>query len=82
MKKYGKKQKKLTANKLLDIESKDRLSSEHIDELSNKPQLLDIYLKSSIENTFSELLFRLTYAIAQRFLQFCARTLLSQNAIS
>jgi diguanylate cyclase (GGDEF)-like protein len=61
MKKYGKKQKNLTANKLLAIESKDRLSSEIIDELSNKPQLLDIYLKSSIENTFSELLFRLTY---------------------
>ena len=45
----------------MDIDSKERLSSDVIDELSNKPLLLDKYLKSSIENTFSELLFRLTY---------------------
>ncbi len=45
---------------LLDIESKDRLSSDTIDKLSKNPHLLDIYLKASIENSFSELLFRLT----------------------
>ncbi len=54
------KQKKQTTKNLLDIESKDRLSSETIDSLSKKPHLLDIFFKSSIENTFSELLFRLT----------------------
>lgn len=51
---------KKTIKNLLDIESKDRLSSDTIDNLSNKPLLLDIYLRTSIENTFSELLFRLT----------------------
>lgn len=51
---------KQSTNNLLDIKSKDRLSSDDIDNLSNKPKLLDLYLKSSIENTFSELLFRLT----------------------
>ncbi|EKD29171.1 MAG: GGDEF protein [uncultured bacterium] len=46
---------------LLDIEFKKRVSSKSIDTLSNQPKLLNIYLKSSIENTFSELLFRLTH---------------------
>ena len=61
MNKERNKQKNLATNKLMDIDSKERLSSDVIDELSNKPLLLDKYLKSSIENTFSELLFRLTY---------------------
>ena len=61
MKKYSKKQKEQTTKKLFAIESKERLSSESIDELSSNSQLLDQYLKSSLEHTFSELLFRLTH---------------------
>ena len=55
-----KKSKSQIIQDLIDIESKERLSSNEIDKLANKPELLDIYMKSSIENTFSELLFRLT----------------------
>jgi diguanylate cyclase (GGDEF)-like protein len=53
-------QKKKTTTNLIKIESKRRLSANLIEDLSNKPRLLDTYLKASIENTFSELLFRLT----------------------
>jgi len=60
MGKYSKNQKIHITKNLLDIESKGRLSSKTINILSNKPRLLDNYLKASIENTFSELLFRLT----------------------
>lgn len=60
MSKKTKKNKFKVTKNLLDIKSKERLSANTIDNLSNKPQLLDAYLKLSIENTFSELLFRLT----------------------
>jgi len=59
MKKNNTRKKQITKN-LFDIESKDRLTSDTIDDLSNKSNLLDIYLELSNENTFSELLFRLT----------------------
>jgi len=52
-----------TTKKLLDIESRDRLTSKSINALSNNPQLLKEYLESSLAHTFSELLFRLTYEI-------------------
>ncbi|MBF0429649.1 MAG: GGDEF domain-containing protein [Fibrobacteria bacterium] len=55
-----KKLKNKSTENLLEIESKERLSSAKINKLSNEHQLLDTYLKSSIENNFSELLFRLT----------------------
>lgn len=55
--------KKETAKKLLNIESKNRLSSDSIESLSEKPNLLKEYLDYSIANTFSELLFRLTHEI-------------------
>ncbi len=55
-----KKSKSQIIQDLIDIESKDRLSSDEIDKMANMPELLDIYMKSSIENTFAELLFRLT----------------------
>jgi diguanylate cyclase (GGDEF)-like protein len=55
------KKKEHTTQSLWDIESKCRFSSESIDDLAKTPQLLDQYLKTSIENTFSELLFRLTH---------------------
>ena len=55
-----KKSKSQIIQELIDIESKARLSSNEIDKLANMPELLDIYMKSSIENTFAELLFRLT----------------------
>jgi len=63
MKQLGAKMKKNenTTKNLWDIESKNRFSSESIDDLAKTPRLLDQYLKDSIENTFSELLFRLTY---------------------
>jgi diguanylate cyclase (GGDEF)-like protein len=62
----GKKESKSgkgTAKKLLDIESKDRLSSASIEAISDKPKLLKQYLESSITNNFSELMFRLTHEI-------------------
>jgi diguanylate cyclase (GGDEF)-like protein len=52
-----------TTKKLLDIESRDRLTSKSINALSNNPELLKEYLESSLTHTFSELLFRLTYEI-------------------
>ena len=55
--------KKATAKKLLNIESKNRLSSDSIESLSEKPKLLKEYLDFSIANTFSELIFRLTHEI-------------------
>ncbi|MBU1233904.1 MAG: GGDEF domain-containing protein [Proteobacteria bacterium] len=55
--------KKATAKKLLSIESKNRLSSDSIESLSEKPNLLKEYLNLSIANTFSELMFRLTHEI-------------------
>jgi len=61
--KSSKKSKKKTAEKLFDIESKNRLSSDSIDSFSEKPKLLKKYLDFSITNTFSELMFRLTHEI-------------------
>jgi hypothetical protein len=58
--KSSKKSKKKTAEKLFDIESKNRLSSDSIESFSEKPKLLKEYLDLSITNTFSELMFRLT----------------------
>lgn len=55
--------KKAIAKKLLNIESKNRLSSDSIESLSEKPKLLKEYLDFSITNTFSELIFRLTHEI-------------------
>ena len=52
-----------TTRRLVDIESTDRLTSDSIDKLSNKPALLKRYLDASIGNTFSELMFRLTHEI-------------------
>ena len=52
-----------TTKKLLDIESRDRLTSKSINTLSNNPKLLKEYLESSLTHTFSELLFRLTHEI-------------------
>lgn len=57
------KSKKATSKKLLKIESKKRLSSDLIESLSEKPKLLKEYLDLSISNTFSELIFRLTYEV-------------------
>lgn len=54
---------KKTTQKLVDIESKERLSSDSIGELCNKPELLKQYLDSSIANTYSEIMFRLTHEI-------------------
>lgn len=61
MKKNSKKEKRQITKKMLEIESKDRLSAASIDEFSNDPKMLEQYLKSSIECSFSELLFRLTH---------------------
>ncbi len=52
-----------TTQRLVDIESTDRLTSNSIDKLSKKPALLKNYLDASIGNTFSELMFRLTHEI-------------------
>jgi diguanylate cyclase (GGDEF)-like protein len=52
-----------TTKKLIDIESRDRLTSKSINTLSNNPELLRGYLESSLTHTFSELLFRLTHEI-------------------
>jgi diguanylate cyclase (GGDEF)-like protein len=52
-----------TARKLFDIESKERLTSDSIGSLCDQPALLKKYLKSSMGNTFSELIFRLTHEI-------------------
>lgn len=52
-----------TTRRLVDIESKDRITSKSIEELADKPELLKQYLESSIANTFSELLYRLTHEI-------------------
>lgn len=50
-----------TTRKMVDIESTERLTSNSIGALSDHPALLKEYLESSIANTFSELLFRLTH---------------------
>jgi diguanylate cyclase (GGDEF)-like protein len=55
--------KKETTRRLIDIESRDRLTSKSIDALCNSPELLKEYLESSLSHTFSELLFRLTHEI-------------------
>lgn len=52
-----------TTRKLVDIESKERLTSNSIGALCDHPELLKQYLESSIANTFSELIFRLTHEI-------------------
>jgi diguanylate cyclase (GGDEF)-like protein len=52
-----------TTKKLVDIESRDRLTSKSINILCIKPELLKEYLESSLSHTFSELLFRLTHEI-------------------
>ena len=52
-----------TTKKLVDIESRDRLTSKTINALCNNPLLLKEYLESSLTHTFSELLFRLTHEI-------------------
>lgn len=54
---------KETSQKMIDIESKDRLTSNSIGDLCTHPSLLRQYLESSIANTFSELIFRLTNEI-------------------
>lgn len=54
---------KKTAQKLLNIESKERLTSKTIGGLCDQPKLLKEYLDASITNTFSELMFRLTHEI-------------------
>ena len=46
-----------TSQKLVDIESKERLTSDSIGALCDHPALLKQYLESSITNTFSELIF-------------------------
>ncbi len=63
MNKKGSRSKIETTKKLVDIESRDRLTSKSINKLSNNPKLLKEYLESSLTHTFSELLFRLTYEI-------------------
>lgn len=50
-----------TKRNLVDIESKQRLTSDSIGILCDQPELLKQYLESSISNTFSELMFRLTH---------------------
>jgi diguanylate cyclase (GGDEF)-like protein len=52
-----------TTRKLVDIQSKERVTSDSIGALCDQPALLKQYLESSIGNTFSELLFRLTHEI-------------------
>jgi len=52
-----------TTRKLVDIESKERLPSVSIGALCDQPELLKEYLESSLANTFSELMFRLTHEI-------------------
>jgi len=52
-----------TTRKLVDIESKERLTSDSIGALCDQPELLKEYLESSLANTFSELMFRLTHEI-------------------
>lgn len=52
-----------TARKLFDIESKERLTSDSIGTMVDQPALLKQYLESSLTNTFSELIFRLTHEI-------------------
>lgn len=47
--------------RLVDIESTNRLTSDSIGELSDKPALLKSYLDASLGQTFSELMFRLTH---------------------
>ncbi len=63
IKRVDNKSEKETAKKLLNIESKKRLSSDSIESLSEKPSLLKEYLDFSNANTFSELMFRLTHEI-------------------
>jgi diguanylate cyclase (GGDEF)-like protein len=63
IKRVDNKSEKETAKKLLNIESKKRLSSDSIESLSEKPGLLKEYLDFSNANTFSELMFRLTHEI-------------------
>ena len=57
------KPRKSTVKTLFDIESKDRFNSNSIESLCDKPDLLKQYLESSITNTFSELMFRLTHEV-------------------
>ena len=52
-----------TRRRMVDIESKNRISSKSIGELGNQPKLLKHFLESSTDNTFSELLFRLTHEV-------------------
>jgi diguanylate cyclase (GGDEF)-like protein len=52
-----------TAHRLFEIESRGRLSSDSIGALCDQPALMKQYLDSSIANTFSELIFRLTHEI-------------------
>ncbi|WP_163339797.1 GGDEF domain-containing protein [Desulfopila sp. IMCC35008] len=52
-----------TTRRLVEIESKNRITSRSIGEMGDRPELLKQYLESSIANTFSELLFRLTHEI-------------------
>ena len=47
--------------RLVDIESYNRLTSDSIGELSDKPDLLKSYLDASLGQTFSKLMFRLTH---------------------
>jgi len=49
--------------KLINIESTDRLTSDSIGTLSDQPNLLKAYLDSALGNTFSELMFRLTHEV-------------------
>jgi diguanylate cyclase (GGDEF)-like protein len=63
MKKRKRRASDATTQKLIDIESKERLSSESIGAMSDQPGLLKEYLEASISNTFSELIFRLTHEI-------------------
>jgi len=77
-KKVTNRSKKTTAKKLLNIESKNRLSSDSIESLSEKPKLLKEYLDFSITNTFSELMFRLTHEICALLICSFLRTLKMQ----
>ena len=63
MSKKQSKHDKETADKLFNIESKNRFSSDSIGMLGDQPELLKQYLENSINNTFSELMFRLTHEV-------------------
>jgi hypothetical protein len=55
--------KRNTARRLYDIESKPRVSSDSMETLEDQPKLLRAYLETSLSNTFSELMFRLTHEV-------------------